>query len=361
MSAWNFENASDEPMDGSPDSGVADPPPRIDWIGADRIFAKLPELDYLVPSLHVPGGGTAPHIVGGYGFGGKSVAMQSALLATAAGRPWWGVYECNRGRARFFSGEQGERLDRLRFQRLGRGHGIDPRELDGWLSLASSPALRLNDPRAYDVLCSELEGITMAVFDSYRSFCPGLDENDSRAREPLNMLGRVSQATGCANWVIHHARKAQQGDPTTSKYMLRGSGAFFDAGEVILAIAADKGEPSYVSQVKARTHGELVEDFCIRIADVAGEGDPRWGLEVRVMGKEAMGDAREAQKAAAAADAAARLGPAVLVAVGSGAFTSVDDIATRIRKDVHATRSAVRELLATGKLTRTRRGPFKVA
>jgi hypothetical protein len=166
VNAWDF--ITDEPANGAPLSGVEDPPPRIDWIGAAQIFAKLPELDYLVPSLHVPGGGTAPHIVGGYGFGGKSVAMQAALLATAAGRPWWGGYDCTRGKARFFSGEQGERLDRLRFQRLARGHGIDPRELEGWLTLASAPPFRLNDPNAYDVLCRELEGVTMAVFDSFR-------------------------------------------------------------------------------------------------------------------------------------------------------------------------------------------------
>ena len=64
-----------------------------DFVQPERLGVEpqsVPDLPYLVPGLRIPGGGTAPHMFGGYGFSGKSVVLQAALLATASGRPWWG-------------------------------------------------------------------------------------------------------------------------------------------------------------------------------------------------------------------------------------------------------------------------------
>jgi hypothetical protein len=201
----------------------------------------------------------------------------------------------------------------------------------------------------------------MAVFDSYRSFCPGVDENDSRAREPLDMLGRVSETTGCAQFVSHHARKVQKGDPTTGKYMFRGSSGLFDALECGFAHSAEKDEPIYMEQVKARSHGQLVEDFSLRIVDVPKDGDPRRGLKVEVMGKEAVSDAREAKELADEAAVTGRLRPAILAAVAGQNLTSQDAVAGALGKKVPTVRVALRKMLAAGELEKiSKSAPYKL-
>ncbi len=299
-------------------------------------------------------------MVGGYGFGGKTMAMQQAAMATAAGVPWWGVYTCKQGPAVYFDREQGERLTRRRFQRLAVGHGIDLASLGDQLRLASMPDLRLTDPSAEAVLCQSLAGVSMAVFDSLRAFCPGADENDSRARDPLDMLGRVSAATGCAIFVVHHARKRKEGDPSGGKYVLRGSSALFDGCDSVLVFAAEKGEPTYVGQEKARSHGECAEDFCLSISDVGG----RDGLTVRALGKEALLAGREAKKAEAQRAADATLRPRIADAIRRSAaegkpVTNQGDLAATLGVNAKRVGDTLRAMLEDGTLLKSgRKGPY---
>jgi hypothetical protein len=150
-----------------------------------------------------------------------------------------------------------------------------------------------------------MSGRDLAIVDSLRAASAGQDENDSGIRTGLDMLGAVSEATGCRALVIHHARKQGPDDPG-GRYAIRGSSAIFDSVDAAYLFSAGKGEPVHVEQVKARSHGEPVEDFALVISDVDRDGDPRAGLSVEVRGAELVAERRAAAANALRAERARR-------------------------------------------------------
>lgn len=258
----------------------ADAAPRasLPWLDTAAIFAPLPPVPYVLAALDICPG--APALVAGYGYSGKTVACQSLALSIATGTPVWGTYQASRGRVCHVDYEQGSRLTRERYQRLALGMHVGPSDIGDRLRLASLPPLYLDGTAAEDVLCHELDGCTLAIFDSLRAAAPSLEENSSDVRQTLDMLGRVSERTGCAAIMIHHARKPQKGAPGGAKMAIRGSGAIFDACGSVLVFEAAKAQPTTVTHEKARTSGQLAKDFQLSILDVPNGGDERWGLVV---------------------------------------------------------------------------------
>jgi hypothetical protein len=279
MAAWDAEVATTQPLD--PTQDVAE------WAERD-----IPEPAWLVRSLGwCPG---APHLVAGYGYSGKTTTLQAAAVAIATGRPLWGYYASRRGRVLHLDFEQGARLTLEKYQRLIRAAGVSlPPDT---LRLRSLPSYRVGIETA-EMLRREIDGFDLVIIDSLRAAAPGIDENDSRIREPLDMLGEVSIATNATIVVVHHARKPSVTDSGASRYAIRGSGAIYDACSSVLVMHGDKGQPPTVSHEKARELGQVVDDFCVAIRDVAGPTGPRWGLEVATFGAEVARAAREAAKA----------------------------------------------------------------
>jgi hypothetical protein len=248
------------------------------WLEAPAIFAPLPPVPYVLSALDVCPG--APTLVAGYGYSGKTIAMQSLGLAIACGLPAWGTYEVKQGRVVHIDYEQGERLTRERYQRLALGMTVSPGDIGDRLRLTSSPNIYLDGNVAEDVLTQELEGCTLAIVDSLRAAAPSIEENSSDVRKTLDMLGRVSSRTGCAVVVIHHARKPAKDAPGGAKMAIRGSGAIFDACSSVLVFEAGKGTPTRVSHEKARNSGQTVDEFQLTVADVPNGNDARWGVIV---------------------------------------------------------------------------------
>ena len=63
-------------------------------------------------------------------------------------------------------------------------------------------------------------------------------------RASLDMLGALSEETGCRAVVIHHARKPGAGESgATDRYGIRGSSAIYDGCDAVLVFSAAKGEP----------------------------------------------------------------------------------------------------------------------
>lgn len=252
------------------------------WLGPAEIFGPLPTVQAVVPELDMCVG--APIIPAGYGYSAKTLSMQSLGLALAAGRRVWDRFDLGTSLRRFahIDGEQGRRLTCERDQRLARGMGIDPRDLGDRLQLVVMPKIRLDHPQALDLWCKALDGFDLALFDSLRALAPSLDENSSDVRQPLDMLGAVSEKTGCATIVIHHARKPQKDAPGGAKMAIRGSGAIFDAASSVLVFAGEKGKPVRVTHEKARNTGLPHADLQLVVEDVRGDdGDERWGLRIR--------------------------------------------------------------------------------
>jgi hypothetical protein len=268
-------------------SAVVEPIPTI---GPAEIFAPLDPLRWVVEGLEIAHG--APTMIAGYGYSGKTVAVQSLELALAAGVPIWGEIQAERARVVHVDYEQGERLTRERFQRLGRAMAVDAEDLieGDWLRLASFPRVHLVEAseQSWRRLC---EGRRFLGIDSLRAAVPEAEENSSIIRRHLDMLTRCSELTECACVPLHHARKAQQNAAAVSiREVIRGSGALFDALQSCLVFVGEKGEPPVVHHEKARVTGQLRDTFALDIFDVASPDgrDLRWGLGVKMKDLEAL-------------------------------------------------------------------------
>jgi hypothetical protein len=130
------------------------------------------------------------------------------------------------------------------------------------------------------------------------------------------MLGSLSNETGCRVVVIHHARKPTE-DGAGGRYAIRGSGAIYDGVDGAYIFGANKGEPVSVEHVKARSHGELVDDFALVISDVELDGNPKAGLSVSVRGGELITELRANRAKAARTEQVRRDAKAVREAVAA--------------------------------------------
>jgi len=254
----------------------------------------LPEVEHVVAEIGLVAGGGAPHLIAGYGFSGKSLACQALLVALAAGAKVWGAYDAPARRVVHVDLEQGERLTRRRYQRLAKAMGVDLAALGDALAVAiMPPGLTLSaacEPRWRALMT----GRDLVLVDSLRAATAGADENDSSIRAGLDMLGALSEATGCRALVIHHARKPN-GDAPGGRYSIRGSSAIYDGSDSVYVFSAERGEPIRVEHAKARSHGEPVEDFALVVTDAEIDGDPRAGVRVDLRGAELVAQRREQQ------------------------------------------------------------------
>lgn len=291
--------------DGPPPQAYdAEPPRAADPLafltcGTDVIFRPLPPVPWAVEGLRLCPG--AVSMVAGFGYSGKTVAAQAMAVSIAAGVPVWDRFACRQGRVLHVDYEQGSRLTFERYQRLARGLEIEQRELDGRLRVAVLPTMRLDSVEAEATLSRAAEGCVLGIVDSLRAGAPTLDENASEIRIPLDMLSRVSERTGCAWLVLHHARKPSQDATGGARMSIRGSGALYDACSSVLVFEGRKNEPVLVHHEKDRATGQTLEDFELRIFDRELGGDPRGGLVVRA--ERVVPDSEE-MRAAAALDGA---------------------------------------------------------
>jgi len=308
------------------------------WQSLDvaAIFAPLEPVNYLIQPLDLCPG--APALVAGYGFSGKTVALQSAAVSIAAGQRVWGTFAARQGRVLHIDYEQGARLTRERYQRLAAGMMITPDELAGRLELVSLPQVYMDSPVTEGFLVDKVKGFDLAIVDSLRASGPTIEENDSAVRGLLDGLNRVSERTGCCFVVIHHARKPTQNAAGGAKMAIRGSGAIFDACSSVLILEAEKGQPTRVTHEKARTSGVCTDDFVLRIEDQEIDGNLRGGLVVTA----------EAKPAAATAGTAFRalMDRIVVDLQTNGAAASKSALAVRIKGRLSDKYAAIDQLIA---------------
>jgi hypothetical protein len=250
-------------------------------LDVDEIFAPLPVVDYLVHGIGITQG--PPALIAGYGFSGKTAAVQQLAIDLAredhAGdwmnkRPVWGKFiGSRRCRVLHLDYEQGQNLTRRRYQRIARAQGIDAEALRGYLRLVPFPTWYTNTPAGFATLEKVIEGFDLVIVDSYRASNPGMDENSSEAREPLDASARLSEKHGCAFLFIHHARKPSHDKPGGAKMAIRGSGAIFDGSASVLVFESeDKLGPKLVTHEKEKTSGVTLDDFALVIEDTEGDG-----------------------------------------------------------------------------------------
>ena len=253
-----------------------DPYPMLD---ANDMATELPPTPWLCEPLKIAPGGIT--IVGGEGFGGKTISMQSLALSIASGRKLWGEIPVVQGRAIHLDYEQGRPLTQRRYQRLAKGMGLSWSDLQasGAFGVSCLPRGRLSDPDALKHVIRICTGAKVCIVDSFRRAFPKAQENSSEAADYLDMLQQASDVTGCCMIVIMHTRKASE--DTNIKSSLRGSSALSDASQSLFMLVGEKGKPTQVHHLKERVEGETVDMFGLRVKDVTGpDGDYRWGLAV---------------------------------------------------------------------------------
>ncbi len=274
--------------------------PKLTTIGADEIFAPMPPANYICSDLDICPG--APTLIAGYGYSGKTTAAMSlaldvalylymirklgAISAVLNPPKMWEHFPLLRGgRVLHLDYEMGRRLVCEKYQRLLRGHssGATVDDLRGLLEAMILPVFYLDQPETEAVLSKMCEGVTLCLIDSLRACAPNVEENSSDVRRVLDMLTRISEATGCVFLVIHHARKANQANGSVAAAQsLRGSSSIYDACASVLVFTGEKNKPSRVQHEKARNRGICADDFSISIEDVQVGRDARAGLRVAV-------------------------------------------------------------------------------
>lgn len=253
----------------------------VEWRSTVEIFEPLPPIKWRVRGLQICPG--RPSMLAGYGASAKTLSAQALALAVASGTPAWGFFETQPGQVRHLDYEQGWHATARRYQRLALGHGVDPRALGDRLKLAIFPQVFLDAPNATDLYAKMCDGVDLVVLDALRGATPTQDENDSRIRPCLDNLSRVSEKTGCAFVVLHHAGKPKEGHADV-RTVLRGSSAIFDACGTVYVVAQGKtkDEPRLVTQAKppAEAEGAPVADFTLLVEDIPGPGNPAAGVRV---------------------------------------------------------------------------------
>jgi hypothetical protein len=255
---------------------AADP---VTTLNAQDLAEPLPPVPYLVPGLGLAPGPIS--LVAGYGFSGKTLAMQDLALAVATESLVWGVYACRRGPVLHLDYEQGRYLTQERYQRLARGRKVDLAKLaPDALRVACMPPVYLDRNGGADALARMFEGKALVLVDSLRAAAPSADENSSEIRRHLDVLTRAAERTGATVVVIHHARKPSKEHTDGAKFAIRGSSALFDASASVFVFEGVKGEPTKVHHEKDRIRGDCRPSFGLAIEDVGRHDNPRWGLRV---------------------------------------------------------------------------------
>lgn len=169
-----------------------------------QVFAARPDpVAWLVHPWFGPG---RPNLIFGAKDSAKSLVVQDLFLAVAYGRPWLSSIPVQRrGRAVILDFEP-KVPTHIRLQQLV---DFDPftkvdalREVD--VHVRTWPALRVLDASAEGWLTEICRDTALLVVDALAAATAGKDENTGEAREALDMLTRVSNATGCTVVVVHH-------------------------------------------------------------------------------------------------------------------------------------------------------------
>lgn len=338
---------------------------RAGWpliLGAELLQPQAP-IPWVCEELAIAPG--PPTLIAGYGFSGKTAACQHLALSVALGLDAWCRYPVRQGRVLHVDYEQGRYLTVERYQRIlramvavGRVSVEQAALFATQLEVAIMPPVYLDAQTAEDSYMRQCEGHTLCVIDSLRAAAPNTDENDSKARVPLDRLARVSERTGCAFVLIHHARKDKEGMDSAGAQSIRGSGALFDACQRVIILTskgAPKKEPgrNYACVVfdKDRISGKSRESAILAYEDVDELGsrtpDSRHGLLVSAS------DVDSSETADALIDAMATR---VLDYVKSHARCSTSELRIGVRGDTGIKAAALDRLKRTGAIRNSGKG-----
>jgi|SRR5579859_892740 len=235
------------------EDGTTRGPVRV--LTAAELWAPRPPVPFAVARI-LPRSGVAMLVATGSSL--KTWAVLDLVIAKATGGKWLGRFECEKGPALFVDWESGEDELARRLQRLS------PEPVDG-VAAVSMPSLFLNSPGFETAIRRLAETYSLIAFDSLAGGTVDLDENDARFARALYMLKGIATATGSTVVVLHHTRKAKEGDDERERP--RGTSALFAAVDVVLQLSRARDGVFRCTQTKARG-GKAVEPFDVTVEDI---------------------------------------------------------------------------------------------
>lgn len=240
-------------------------------VTGNALDVRLPPRAWLIRDLAIKPGPIT--LYAGSSDSAKTLTLQSLAVTVATGRGLvWGKFPAERGRVLHVDYEQGSDLTLFRYQRLALSLGV-------WSELWANLAIETSAKKPYldsGASLAELERLVRAgnyrvcIIDSLRAAFPSLDENDSSARQWLDRLKPISEATGCTFIVIHHARKPTKDEQGGAQASVRGSGALYEAAQQVIVLRKESDDldaPIIVRPNKGRL-GKRAGRFLVRIADI---------------------------------------------------------------------------------------------
>jgi hypothetical protein len=234
-----------------PSSGKARPS-RFKWLEADEVISgPLEPTPWVIEALELGPG--RPCAIWGIGGSGKSWLATEIGRAVATGTPVFGRYEVSQGIVWHLSYELGARTVKRRYRALAAGRGQSAADFAGHLRVTALPKVFLNTPDALEAFMKACEGVSLVIIDSFRRAIPGADENDSSVSQFLDLLTKVSEATGATFLLIHHVGKAHQVDERLSG---RGSSAILDGSGCIWVLKGSGDQLRTMKQIRPHDDGE---------------------------------------------------------------------------------------------------------
>jgi RecA-family ATPase len=228
-----------------------------------QIGATYPSFDFFVRDLGITVG--PPNLLIAMGYSGKTFLAQDLAVCAATGSLFLNQYKVKEGKTLHLDYDQGTEQTEVRYMRLFKGRGLGEKAMRHPIDF-TRPTMKLDEKGAEQELTEAIRGYSFCIIDALRPAISA-DENDSRVREPLNMLGRVSEATRCAFLLIHHTGKNDGGD---DRMIGRGSSAIFDAAGTVLTLrrkpSGDESFTYHLSQSKSRT-GRLSTTLVYKLED----------------------------------------------------------------------------------------------
>lgn len=220
------------------------------------------------------------NIFAGYGCSKKTMLTQYIALCISHGIDLFGRFPVTRAKVLHLDYEQGEDETVYRYQRMARNLGIT---LDQeWLKMSSENTFKLDDKCAESQVKLALQDsdAKLVIIDSLRASVGDLEENSSKIRKPIDMVGNICKANNASVIFITHAKKPSENERRTTRFSIRGSSAIFDSCDSALVFNAEPTGITIVESAKRRLMGRPVDLFGIDVFDVIEGTDHHWGLGV---------------------------------------------------------------------------------
>lgn len=298
-SAEDFDEIADEDPEEAPGADTGDfdvieaPAPKVKKQRFELVsvadFLQRPLPKWMIKGL-LPQAQLA--VLFGEPGSGKSFIALELAMCLALGVPWRGL-KVRRSRTVYIVAE-GAGAFGLRLKAFCQVHGIDPRELDGWLMLiAGAPNLMEKD----DVLdvskrireWSGKDGVGAVFVDTFARTTPGANENSGEDMgKALFHCDGIHRATGGMVILVHHAGKdASKG--------ARGHSSIKAAADAELEISKTHGV-RHLRVTKSKDGDDNQSwpfDLDVVQVGVDEDGDPVTSCVVREMDASAAQQARQ--------------------------------------------------------------------